>query len=67
MAQILDDIMKKTKEDLEKSKIQSNQTALYFSHMKNGIKVDVADLGVEINFSKSRINSQIVEHIVKAI
>ncbi len=33
----------------------------------NGIKVDVEDLGVEISFSKSRINSQIIEHIAKAI
>jgi len=33
----------------------------------NGIKVDVEDLGIEINFSKSRINSQMIEHIVKAI
>lgn len=33
----------------------------------NGIKVDVADLGVEINFSKSRINNQMIEHILKAI
>ena len=33
----------------------------------NGIKVDVEDLGIEINFSKTRINNQIIEHIVKAI
>ncbi|MDK9694644.1 MAG: F0F1 ATP synthase subunit delta [Sulfurimonas sp.] len=33
----------------------------------NGIKVDVEDLGVEISFSKARINNQIIEHIVKAI
>lgn len=33
----------------------------------DGIKVDVADLGVEINFSRTRINDQIIEHIVKAI
>jgi len=33
----------------------------------NGIKVDVEDLGIEINFSKTRINSQMIEHIVKAI
>lgn len=33
----------------------------------DGIKVDVSDLGIEINFSKSRINTQIIEHIVKAI
>ena len=29
------------KENLEKSRIQSNQTALYFAHMKHGIKLDV--------------------------
>ena len=33
----------------------------------NGIKVEVNDLGIEVNFSKDRINSQIIEHIIKAI
>jgi F-type H+-transporting ATPase subunit delta len=33
----------------------------------DGIKVEVADLGIEINFSKSRLNKQLVEHISKAI
>jgi F-type H+-transporting ATPase subunit delta len=33
----------------------------------DGIKVDVEDLGVEIDFSKSRINEQMLEHIIKAI
>jgi F-type H+-transporting ATPase subunit delta len=33
----------------------------------NGIKVDVESLGVEINFSKDRIDSQIIDHIIKAI
>ncbi len=33
----------------------------------NGIKVGVDGLGVEINFSKDRIDSQIIEHIIKAI
>lgn len=33
----------------------------------DGIKVDVDGLGIEIGFSKSRINKQIVEHILKAI
>ena len=33
----------------------------------NGIKVDVEDLGIEIDFSKSRINAQMIEHIIKAI
>jgi len=33
----------------------------------NGIKVEVDDLGIEIDFSKERINSQLIEHIIKAI
>ncbi len=33
----------------------------------NGIKVEVAGLGIEINLSKDRIDSQIIEHIIKAI
>ena len=33
----------------------------------NGIKVEVDGLGIEINFSKDRIDSQIIEHIIKAI
>lgn len=33
----------------------------------DGIKVEVEDLGIEINFSKSRLNMQLVEHILKAI
>jgi F-type H+-transporting ATPase subunit delta len=33
----------------------------------DGIKVEVEDLGIEIDFSKTRINKQIIEHIIKAI
>ncbi len=33
----------------------------------NGIKVDVEDLGLEINFSKERLNAQLIDHILKAI
>jgi len=33
----------------------------------DGIKVEVEDLGVEINFSKNRLNTQLIEHILKAI
>jgi F-type H+-transporting ATPase subunit delta len=33
----------------------------------DGIKVEVEDLGVEVNFSKSRLNAQLIEHILKAI
>ena len=33
----------------------------------NGVKVEIDDLGVEIGFSKDRLQSQIIEHILKAI
>lgn len=33
----------------------------------NGIKVEVEGLGVEISFSKDRIQNQIIDHIIKAI
>lgn len=33
----------------------------------DGIRVEVDELNVEINFSKSRLNAQLVEHILKAI
>jgi len=45
-------------------------STISFSFIKNdfnGIKVEVDGLGIEINLSKDRINSQIIEHIVKAI
>ncbi len=48
-------------------KFDSNISLEFVKDDFNGIKVDVQDLGVEISFSKSRINSQIIEHIIKAI
>jgi len=33
----------------------------------DGIRVEVDDLNVEINFSKNRLNAQLIEHILKAI
>lgn len=33
----------------------------------DGIRVEVDGLNVEINFSKNRLNAQLVEHILKAI
>jgi len=32
-----------------------------------GIKVEIADLGVEVSFSTARLKAQIAEHILKAI
>jgi len=48
-------------------KFDSNISLEFVKNDFDGIKVDVVDLGVEINFSKQRINNQIIEHIVKAI
>lgn len=48
-------------------KFDSNISLDFIKDEFNGIKVDVEDLGIEINFSKTRINNQIIEHIVKAI
>jgi F-type H+-transporting ATPase subunit delta len=39
----------------------------FVSSNSDGIRVIVDDLNVEIDFSKSRLNAQIVEHILKAI
>ena len=49
------------------NKFGSKITLEFIKNDFNGIRVDVEDLGIEINFSKSRINSQMIEHIVKAI
>lgn len=39
----------------------------YVASDYDGIRVEVDDLNVEINFSKSRLNAQLIEHILKAI
>jgi F-type H+-transporting ATPase subunit delta len=48
-------------------KFDSTITLTFIKNNFDGIKVNVEALGIEINFSKTRINSQIIEHIVKAI
>ena len=59
-------VMKELSDGLSK-KFDANITLAYVKDDFDGIKVDVEDLGVEISFSKTRINSQIIEHIIKAI
>jgi len=49
------------------SKFNSKISLKFVKDNFKGIKVDVEDLGVEISFSKARINSQMIEHIIKAI
>ena len=64
------DIDSKVLGDLEKGLGKKFDSKISLSFNKgdfDGIKVDVEDLGIEISFSKSRINNQIVEHILKAI
>jgi len=48
-------------------KFDSTITLEFVKNDFNGIKVEVVGLGIEINFSKDRIDSQIIEHIIKAI
>ncbi|MDD5156531.1 F0F1 ATP synthase subunit delta [Sulfurimonas sp.] len=64
------DIDEKVIKDLSSGlgkKFDSTISLEFVKNSFNGIKVDVQDLGIEIGFSKSRINYQIVEHIIKAI
>ena len=48
-------------------KFDSTIVLAFIKNDFNGIKVEVEGLGIEINFSKDRIDSQIIEHIIKAI
>jgi outer membrane protein TolC len=48
-----------TKEELQKSKIQANQTALYYAHMQNGIKVDVEQKLLNLKAKTSIIDVKI--------
>ncbi|WP_457747637.1 F0F1 ATP synthase subunit delta [Sulfurimonas sp.] len=64
------DIDKKVIKELSSglSKKFDSTISLTFSKTDfNGIKVEVEGLGIEINFSKDRIDSQIIQHIIKAI
>jgi len=64
------DIDAKVMQDLSSGlgkKFDSNISLDFIKDNFNGIKVDVEDLGIEINFSKTRINDQIIQHIIKAI
>ncbi len=64
------DIDAKVVQDLSNGlgkKFGSNISLTFIKNDFNGIKVYVEDLGIEINFSKTRINNQMIEHIIKAI
>lgn len=64
------DVDAKTMQELSSGlskKFDSKISLVFIKNNFDGIKVNVEDLGVEINFSKTRINNQIIEHIIKAI
>jgi F-type H+-transporting ATPase subunit delta len=48
-------------------KVGSNIALEFIKSDYDGVKVEVEDLGIEINFSKNRLNSQMINHILKAI
>ena len=58
--------VKSLSEGLSK-KIDANITLEFVKTDFDGIKVEVEDLGIELNFSKERINSSLIDHILKAI
>ncbi len=64
------DIDAKTLAGISKGLSKKMDATISLEMIKNdfdGIKVEVEDLGIEVNFSKNRLNSQLVEHILKAI
>ena len=48
-------------------KVDANISLEFVKTNFDGIKVEVEDLGIELNFSKERINSSLIDHILKAI
>jgi F-type H+-transporting ATPase subunit delta len=48
-------------------KVDANIALSFKKSDYDGIKVEVSDLGIEINFAKNRVNTQLIDHILKAI
>lgn len=63
---IKDSVIKELSSGLGK-RFDSTISLTYVKNSVNGIKVEVEGLGIEIDFSKDRIDNQIIEHIIKAI
>jgi len=65
-----EDVDAKTLTDLSTGlgkKVDATVELTFIKSDYDGLKVEVADLDMEINFSKTRVNAQLVEHILKAI
>ena len=65
-----EDVDAKTLADLStglSKKVDATVELTFIKSDFDGLKVEVSDLDMEINFSKTRVNAQLVEHILKAI
>jgi len=65
-----EDVDAKTLKGLSKGlgkKVDAKVALTFIKSDYDGLKVEVSDLDMEINFSKTRVNAQLVEHILKAI
>ena len=67
-----------SKQSIQKDKVQKYNQALskkfcfkidleYVKNDLNGIKIDIKELGVQMNFSKKNVKSLMIEHILKVI
>ena len=63
---IADNVVGRLSDGLGK-KFNANISLAFIKNDFSGIKVEVEDLGIEINFSKDRIDDQLIDHIIKAI
>jgi F-type H+-transporting ATPase subunit delta len=48
-------------------KVDANIVLEFVKDDFDGVKVEVEDLGIEVQFSNTRLNHQLVDHILKAI
>lgn len=58
----IEDLNSKFSQKLNSTIILSQEDSSY-----DGVKIEIDDLGIEIGFSKERLQAQIIEHILKAI
>lgn len=63
---VADETLQALSDNLGK-KMNATVSLAFIASDYDGIKVEVEDLGVEINLSKTRMNAQLIEHILKAI
>lgn len=65
--ELIDDLTLESLSNSLSQRLDATVSLRFVQADNDGIKVDVDDLGVEINLSKSRLKAQLSEHILKAI